>query len=440
MKKISSYLVAAIIVLVLAALSWLYFGNYLEREKPLIKLNQDIIAIGKQKKIDITFTDQQSGIAHFQIEIIQDNKGKILASQDISARGEKQKSFSLIIEPTVLKLHDGIATINFVATDHSLFKNEATLSQSVKIDTIPPQIDLLTTINIINKGGTGFIAYRTSKPLELTGVYVDDYFSRGYTSLIDNKPVSMTYFALPIDASKTKTKITVFARDDAGNEARMPLPWTIKDKKFRADKMNLSESFLQQKMPEFQATTTSLQGKTPLEVFTYINEQMRIDNFRTIQTYCQKSVPKRLWEGTFIRMRNASPMALFGDRRTYLVGGKAVAESLHVGVDLASVAHAPIEAANNGVVVFAAPLGIYGNAVLIDHGLGLFTLYGHLSSFSTEVGKTVKKEEVIGHSGTSGLAGGDHMHFSVLVGGQFVNPQEWWDPHWIQDNITKKMF
>jgi murein DD-endopeptidase MepM/ murein hydrolase activator NlpD len=131
-------------------------------------------------------------------------------------------------------------------------------------------------------------------------------------------------------------------------------------------------------------------------------------------------------------------MALFADRRTYLVGGKPVANSLHVGVDLASTANAPIEAANNGVVVFAGPLGIYGNAIMIDHGMGLFSLYGHMSAISTTVGKAVKKEDVLGRSGISGLAGGDHLHFSILVGGQFVNPQEWWDPHWIDDNITKK--
>jgi murein DD-endopeptidase MepM/ murein hydrolase activator NlpD len=182
-----------------------------------------------------------------------------------------------------------------------------------------------------------------------------------------------------------------------------------------------------------------LQGKTPLEIFSYVNSEMRNDNFRSIQSICQKSTPKILWEGTFLRMRNASPMALFGDKRSYIVAGKNFANSIHTGIDLASVANAAIEAANSGIVVFAGPLGIYGNAIIIDHGLGIFSLYGHLSSINTATGKNVKKEEVIGHSGTSGLAGGDHLHFSIIVGGQFVNPQEWWDVHWIEDNINQKM-
>lgn len=439
MKKFSSSITVIFAVIIIAGLCWLYFGNYLEREEPAVKFNQDISVIGKQKKIEITFSDQKSGLSQINVEIIQDNKGRILAVENIPSRGAKQKIISSTLDTATLKLHDGPAVIKFTATDHSLFKNQTILSQSVKIDTVPPQIFLLNSINNVNQGGTCFVAYRISKPAALTGIYINDYFTPGYTTLVDNKPTSLAYFAMPIDATITKTAIKVFARDTAGNESIIAIPCLIKEKKFRADKMNLSETFLQQKMPEFQAMVPTLQGKTPLEVFTYVNDQMRDDNFRTLQKICQKSSPNKLWEGTFLRMPRAQPMALFGDKRTYMVGNNAIANSLHVGVDLASTTHAPIEAANNGIVVFAGTLGIYGNAVMIDHGQGLFSLYGHLSAINTTVGKTVKKEEVIGISGISGLAGGDHLHFSILAGGQFVNPQEWWDPHWIEDNVNKKM-
>ena len=439
MKKFGSYIAISLAISIAAAVCFLYFFDYLEREKPVIKLNQEISAIGKLKNLGITFTDQKSGLSNIIVEIVQDNKGHILANEKISSRGTKQKILFVSIDTTSLKLHDGTATINITATDYSIFRNQTIDTFTVTIDTIPPQISLLSTINHINQGGTCLIAYRISKPTDSTGVYVNDYFTAGYTLMIDNKPASITYFALPYNASRTKTKISVLARDIAGNETRVSLPCLIKEKKFRADKMNLSETFLQQKMPEFQAMVSALQGKTPLEIFNYVNSEMRNDNFRTIQSICQKSAPKILWEGTFLRMRSASPMALFGDKRTYVAAGKDFANSIHVGVDLASVAHAAIEAANNGIVVFAGPLGIYGNAIIIDHGMGIFSLYGHLSSIDAAVGKTVKKEEVIGHSGTSGLAGGDHLHFSIIVGGQFVNPQEWWDTHWIEDNINKKM-
>lgn len=439
MKKSGLYLTIFLGVIIIGLLCWLYFGNYLEMEKPEIKFSREISPIGKQKIVEIIFSDQKSGLSNLKAEIIQDNKGRIITEEKIAVKGNKQIILSLTIDAAALNLSDGSATINIVATDYSLFKNQTILSQPVIIDMKPPQIMLPGTVNYLNQGGTGFVAYRVSKPADATGIYINDHFTLGYTLTKDNKPAFVAYFAVPLFASNQKTKIIVFARDEAGNEAKIALPCVISEKKFRSDKVNLSESFLQQKMPEFQSTYPQLQGKTLVEVFGYVNSQMREDNDKAIQTICKKSADKKLWEGTFLRMRNAATMASFGDKRTYVVGGKEFGSSIHLGVDLASTAHTAIYAANNGIIVFAGPLGIYGNAVIIDHGLGLFSLYGHLSSIETTAGKNVKKEELIGHSGATGLAGGDHLHFSIIADGQFVNPLEWWDPHWIEDNINKKM-
>lgn len=439
MKKSSLYLTIFLGVALVGLLYWLYFNNYLEMEKPEIKLSREISPVGKQKRIEIIFSDQKSGLSNLKVEIIQDNNCRIITEEKIAVKGNKQKIMFLTIDATALNLNDGSAMINIAATDYSLFKNQTILSQPVIIDMQPPQIMLPGTVNYLNQGGTGFTAYRVSEPTDATGIYINDHFTPGYTWTQDNKPAFVAYFAVPLFASNQNTKIIVFARDEAGNEAKIALPCIIQEKKFRSDKLNLSESFLQQKMPEFQSTYPQLQGKTLMEVFGYVNSQMREDNDKAIQTICQKSANKKLWEGTFLRMRNASTVASFGNKRIYVVDGKEFGSSIHLGVDLSSSAHAAIYAANNGIVVFAGPLGIYGNTVIIDHGLGLFSLYAHLSSIETTAGKNVKKEDLIGHSGTTGLAGGDHLHFSILADGQFVNPLEWWDPHWIEDKINKKM-
>ncbi len=437
MKKFPLYIEIIIGVIVIAAAGFFFFGNYLDMGKPQFKFDQDVKAIGRQKTVGINFSDSGSGLSRITVEIVQDNKAQVLADKIIPSRGILHEKLTLNISAGDLKLHDGAASIKITASDHSLFNNQIMHEQPVKVDTVPPQINLMKNITYINQGGTGFVAYQPSKLVTTTGVYINNYFSPAHAILIDNKPSYITYFALPMDATNATTKIMVFAKDEAGNETQITLPCEIKSKKFRADKMNISDSFLQQKMPEFQAMVPSLQGKTPLEVFTYINSQMRNDNFLSIQKICQKSSDKELWEGPFLRMKNAKPMALFGDKRSSMYNGKVIGESIHMGVDLASNARAPIEASNKGIVVFTGALGIYGNTVIIDHGLGLFSLYAHLSSIDTTTGKKVEKGEKIGVSGTSGLAGGDHLHFSIIVGGQFVNPQEWWDPHWIMDNITK---
>jgi murein DD-endopeptidase MepM/ murein hydrolase activator NlpD len=437
MKRFPWYIEVIVGVLVIATAGWFLFGSYLEMGKPIIKFDQDVKAIGRQKNFTVIFSDSQSGLSRITAEIIQDNKGHSLADQSISPKGTLEERLILSVNSGELKLHDGPATLKITAIDYSLFKNKMVLVQQIKIDTVPPQINLLKNMSYINQGGTGYVAYQPSKPLASTGVYVNNYLSPAHATLIDNKPSYVTFFALPMDADQATTKIMVFARDEAGNETNVAVPCVVKAKNFRADRMNLSDSFLQNKMPEFQAMVPSLQGKTPLEVFTYINTQMRSENFKTIQTICQKSATKELWEGTFLRMKNAAPKALFGDKRSYIYNGQVVGESIHNGVDLASYARSDIEAANSGIVAFTGALGIYGNTVIIDHGLGLFSLYGHLSSIDTTVGKNVAKGEKIGLSGTSGLAGGDHLHFSMIVGGQCVNPNEWWDAHWIKDNLNK---
>jgi murein DD-endopeptidase MepM/ murein hydrolase activator NlpD len=77
--------------------------------------------------------------------------------------------------------------------------------------------------------------------------------------------------------------------------------------------------------------------------------------------------------------------------------------------------------------------------VIIDHGMGVQSLYAHLSSIDVKVDQTVEKEQQIGRSGMTGMAGGDHLHFTMLVNGRMVNPVEWWDGHWIEDRILRKI-
>ena len=437
MKTYRTHIIVFLIISISGFGFW-FFNSWGELEKPTLLLDQDITAIGRSKTINIAFADQKSGLRNSTVTIVQDNRTQVLSSLNYTDSVTRESNVSITIDPIAMKLHEGPATLNISAIDNSVWKNETTLTIQVNIDFMPPQIFLLTSTNNINPGGTCVILYRTSKPVISSGVKVENHFSPGYATTISDKPCIISYFSLPVEARQGRITIKVTARDQAGNESSVALPSLIRNKKFRSDKMTLSENFLQQKMPEFQSHNTVLQGKTPLETFTYVNSKMREDNDSTIREICKTSNPRQLWEGAFLRMENAAPMALFGDKRKYQYQGKVVGESIHMGVDLASTANAPVAAANHGIVAYAGYLGIYGNFVIIDHGFGFFTLYGHLNSIDVKKGQGVRKGDVMGNTGSSGLAGGDHLHFGMLVGGQFVNPQEWWDAHWIADNVTKK--
>jgi murein DD-endopeptidase MepM/ murein hydrolase activator NlpD len=177
----------------------------------------------------------------------------------------------------------------------------------------------------------------------------------------------------------------------------------------------------------------------PLDAFLYVNGPLRQRNNATIATYAEQTAPEMLWSDAFQALGNASVEARFADYRTYLVGGDEVDQQVHLGFDLAVTAQVPITSAHRGRVVHAGYLGIYGNCVIVDHGLGVQSLYAHLSSIDAAVGDVVEKGQTVGRSGQTGLAGGDHLHFTMLVGGQQVNPIEWWDPQWMQDRVLRKI-
>jgi murein DD-endopeptidase MepM/ murein hydrolase activator NlpD len=427
-------------LIVLAGVGIWAFLTYFEGEDPEIVLSKDIGAIGQRTVFDVTCTDRKSGIRSAFVSILQDGKTTAVASVDIPARGKTRETLSIDLRPADLKLHDGAATVVITVIDYSLRKNRGSTTIETIIDTAPPWISPASARHYINPGGTCVVAYTLSEAVVLTGVKVNNHFSPSSVDSTGSTSRYISYFAIPIIESAGKNpRIQILAEDKAGNTASFPVTYHLRSKSFRHDRMNISQGFLEMKMPEFQQRYQALQGMTLLEAFSHINTQMRKQDREAIETICKDSRPDQLWEGTFLRMSNAATMAQFGDKRTYYHNDKEISTSVHMGVDLASTQNAPIEASNGGIVAFAGYIGIYGNTVIIDHGRGIFSLYGHLSSIQTQKGQAVKKGEIIGRTGLTGMAGGDHLHFSMIVGGKFVNPVEWWDPHWIQDNVAKKL-
>jgi murein DD-endopeptidase MepM/ murein hydrolase activator NlpD len=232
-----------------------------------------------------------------------------------------------------------------------------------------------------------------------------------------------------------------YAQDEAGNSARADFDRLTFPKPFKKSRIQLDDRFLERVVPAILETTNEVnpQGST-IEKFLVINGELRRKNADKIASYAAQSSPEMLWGGAaFVPFGNATVEAAFADQRTYVYDGKDVDRQTHLGFDLARVVNSPIQAGNRGKVVHAAPLGIYGNCVIIDHGMGVQSLYAHLSSIGVNVGDMVEKAQELGRSGMTGLAGGDHLHFTQLVNGQMVNPVEWWDAHWIEDRILRKL-
>ncbi len=223
------------------------------------------------------------------------------------------------------------------------------------------------------------------------------------------------------------------ATDLAGNRSIRTLPTRLKMIKYKTSSMHVDDLFIHRVVSPLLNETNIPDAAG---AFKKANEELRQQSLKKLREIAKQTETGILWEGSFLQLKNSKVMATYGDRRTYIYHESPISKSVHLGYDLASVENAPVEAANRGVIRFAGDLSIYGNTIIIDHGLGVMSLYGHLSAISVHEGQKVAKGEIIAKTGATGMAGGDHLHFGLLIHGYEVSPLYWWDPHWIRVNVT----
>jgi murein DD-endopeptidase MepM/ murein hydrolase activator NlpD len=342
-------------------------------------------------------------------------------------------------------LSDGDAVIQVQVTDQSWRGwNHGNLTEKeipITIDTESPRVEVLSRQHNVERGGSGLVIYRLFEADINSGVQVGDRFFPGHTGLFEQSGIYAAFFALD-HTQGPGTRISITAQDPAGNVTRKGFYHYIRDRGFKSDALKISDAFLEKTMPDFQLGDLESRIKKSdhplLEKFLVVNTDLRNANVDKVLSVPVDTLPEMMWQDKFERMPGAT-RAGFGDQRTYTYNGKEIGQSRHMGIDLASTAQSPVGAANAGRVILAEPVGIFGNTVIIDHGFGLASLYSHLSHMAVSVGDTVQKGHVIGNTGMTGLAAGDHLHFSMIVHNVFVNPLEWWDPNWIENNITAKI-
>lgn len=408
---------------------------------------------------DVEITFEQNGRSTPLFSLAQARQGKAVSGKlqvatrvESTPQGVSRSVFRTTLSRESLPdLKTGPARIVVTATRpvlRGMRKIEARATRDLQVRLEKPTIAVLSTKHYINLGGSEMIVYRATPADVESGVQVGDLAYPGYPASgatvegvhITDPSIKVAFFALRFDQD-VNTPMFAYARDEAGNTARAEFDHLTFPKPFKHSRIELDDRFLDRVVPAILETTTEIkpEGDT-LQKFLAINGDLRKRNAETIAGYATKSAPEMLWRGVVFHPFTSSAVeAAFADQRTYVYKGTEVDRQVHLGFDLARVMNAPVVAANRGKVLHAAPLGIYGNCVIIDHGMGVQSLYGHLSSIAVQVGQTVEKEQELGRSGMTGLAGGDHLHFTMLVNGQMVNPVEWWDAHWIQDRILRKL-
>jgi murein DD-endopeptidase MepM/ murein hydrolase activator NlpD len=342
-------------------------------------------------------------------------------------------------------LQSGPARVVVTASRPSLLNLRTltrTATKDLQVRLEPPRLAVVSTHHYVNHGGSEMVVYRATPPDLASGVRVGDLEYPGFPL---SGELKVAFYALLYD-QPLNAPIAAFARDEAGNQAKASFVDNVFEKPFKKSRIEIDDTFINRVVPDILEHAPELKITAPAEsspemlaAVLKVNGELRRVNADQIAAFAAKTSPARLWDGPFVQLGNSQVEASFADRRTYIYKGKEVDHQTHLGFDLAVTEHVPVAAANSGVVLNASWLGIYGNCVIIDHGMGVQSLYGHLMSFDVKVGDKVTRGQTIGRSDSTGLAGGDHLHFTMLVAGRMVTPVEWWDPHWIADRVERKL-
>ncbi len=431
MKKALTILVFTALLVGVGAV---FFAPPFERKPPKIQLPSSGTYIKAKASVEIGLEDRPAGLKEVTVTLEQGKNHWTLLYKTFPM-GTYYVRIPITLEPKRLGVREGPAILEVVAVDRSLWNlgkgNTGRASIQVKVDYTPPRVELLDNTRYVYENGAGAALFQTSLDAVRAGVRVGTLFFRAYPRRIGDQELWAVLFGLPLYAHGKKAQI--IAWDQAGNARIIPLNIHILPRKVVRETLRVSDDFIQRKIyPLLPSEDARL---SPVEAFKKVNEELRRENETLISRLAARSSGPPLWEGAFLQLRNSKVTATFGDQRTYVYKGKVISHATHLGYDLASVSHAPVSAANYGRVIFTGFIGIYGNVVIVDHGLGLFSLYAHLSRYVVKKGDVVKKGQIIGYTDSTGLAGGDHLHFGILLSGHPVNPVEWWDRRWLRDRI-----
>jgi murein DD-endopeptidase MepM/ murein hydrolase activator NlpD len=429
---------------------------------PRLTIEKPDRAIGQTGSVEVTAEAPNARFTALTIAVEQQGKSYTIYALEkggtppadaTPAAPNRVRIVQPISRQTLPQLVSGTARVVVTATRPSFLKLRQVTSVATKqfeIRLEPPRIAVLSTKHYVNHGGSEFVVYKVTPADVWSGVRVGDVEYPGFpisgagvTS--SDSTIRGAFFALLHD-QPLNTPIVALARDEAGNQAKATFIDDVFEKPFKKSRIEIDDKFMNKTVPDIVEHSPELKMQPPaqdspemLQAFLRVNGELRKINAAEIAQFAAKSSPTKEWEGPFVQLGNSQVEASFADRRTYVYKGKEIDQQTHLGFDLAVTEHVPVAAANAGTVVNASWLGIYGNCVIVDHGMGVQSLYAHLMSFDVKPGDKVTRGQILGRSDSTGLAGGDHLHFTMLVGGRMVNPVEWWDGHWIADRVERKL-
>ena len=424
-----------LIVVAIALVALLLVFFVARSATPVVDLAPAVTSLGQATPITVHVRDPR-GIRRLQAFVEQNGaRYPVFEIAQPSKLPESAWSFTAGVK-TSPQLQEGKARLIVEATSNDLLRKIGRAERDVTVVTQPPSLSVDSEQHYLYLGMADLATFSVSGSWTEAGVRVGDQKFRAWP-MPGGKPGLFSLYAFAWNMP-TDTVPLVYATNGGGNDVTSPLVVVFPKKeqpKYTVHDLQVSDAFLQKVINELDPNGTG----DPITRFVKVNSEMRRANNKTLSDLRLKTADKFLWSRPFIRQPHSQAEANFADMRNYIYQGQKIDQQVHLGYDLAVTQHVGVEASNDGTVVYAAPLGIYGNCIVVDHGYGLQTIYGHLSRIDVHEGDTVKQGQVMGLSGQTGMAGGDHIHFAMQLDGVQIDPKEWWDTHWIKDHIARRV-
>ena len=402
---------------------------------PAVDLAPPVTVLGPSTPISVHVRDRH-GVRKVAAFVVQ-NGARYQVWEDLQPSALKDSTLSFTAgAKTTPQLKDGKAKLIVEAVSNDSLRRTGRRQAELTVVTRPPSVSADSDQHYLYLGMADLATFTVSGTWTQAGVRVGDEEFRAWR-MPSGQPGMFSLYAFAWNMSPGTVPV-VFASNGPGSDVTSPLVVQFPKReqpKYVTHDLQVSDAFLQKVVSELDPNGAG----EPVERFVRVNSEMRRNNNQTLSDLRLKTADRFLWSRPFIRQANSQTEASFAEVRNYIYQGKKIDQQVHLGYDLAVTQNVGVQASNDGKVVYAAPLGIYGNCIVLDHGYGLQSIYGHLSRIDVHDGDMVKQGQVMGLSGQTGMAGGDHIHFAMQLDGVQIDPKEWWDPHWIKDHVAKRV-
>lgn len=291
-------------------------------------------------------------------------------------------------------LPDGEHMLTVRAQDRSLRRNTASANLRFSSDNTPPRFEVQSNPSSVGQGGAVVVHIRPNEPADVQA-------SLGGARL-RLYPTGVEYWAVVgVDPEEKpgQREVVVEGRDQVGNTGRSSSQVEVKATTFTRDALQVPSAMLPLLAPAVRAAEDD-----------------------SLKSVYQRDNGPPLWSGPFLLPISGRVSTEFGELRTY--NGSPFA-GYHGGTDFQASLGAPVQAPARGRVALREELKLRGRVLVLDHGGGVYTTYGHLSEWLVDLNQEVQQSQPIAKVGSSGLSTGPHLHWELWVGGKNVNPIEW---------------